>query len=541
MVRLSFHLRFVLSAFLLIFLFGENQVSAVAVAGSEVDPARLELAGQTLFEFKQRLGSITPKERVEYISKRLQRLIDDNEFDLNQINILEDEMNGWDIYAGDRLLMVITREDAKVADRPAQELAKSIAQKLKGVIEADRLEKRPRQRLVNSLYALGITLLLVLALFAVRWSHLRFEKKIQLWNGTLIRAIQIKSYELVPADRIVSLASWLLNTLKFVAIISLFYVYVPLVLSLFPMTSKYSSTIFNYVLEPIRKISNGFLDFLPNLVFICVTIVIVRYILKFLRLSFMEIQNGRLHFKGFYQEWAEPTYQLIRFLVIAFSVVMIFPYIPGSSSPAFQGVTVFLGVIVSFGSSSAIANIIAGLVLTYMRSFKVGDRVKIAETMGDLVEKTILVTRIRTVKNVEVTIPNALVLASHILNYSTSANSLGLILNTDITIGYDAPWRTVHKLMIEAATKTGGILPTPQPFVLQTSLDDFYVRYEINAYTRQANSMARVYSELRENIQDAFNQAGVEIMSPAYAAIRDGNNVTIPTSVPADYKPKTSR
>ena len=172
-----------------------------------------------------------------------------------------------------------------------------------------------------------------------------------------------------------------------------------------------------------------------------------------------------------------------------------------------------------------------------MRPFQDGDRVKIADTVGDVVGRTLLVTRIRTIKNVDITIPNSMVLSSHLINFSSVAREHGLILHTSITIGYDAPWKTVHALMIAAAKATTHILEKPEPFVLQTSLDDFYVTYEINAYTDQANKQATIYAELHQNIQDKFNEGGVEIMSPHYANIRDGNQVTIPEQ----YLPKSYR
>ena len=216
---------------------------------------------------------------------------------------------------------------------------------------------------------------------------------------------------------------------------------------------------------------------------------------------------------------------------------MLFPYLPGADSPAFKGISVFLGVLFSLGSTSAIGNIVAGVILTYMRAFSLGDRVQIADTMGDVVEKTLLVTRIRTIKNVDITIPNAMVLGSHITNYSSSSQQYGLILHTTVTIGYDAPWRQVHQLLIDAATATENILQLPAPFVLQTSLDDFYVSYQINAYTDRPALMARTYSELHQNIQDRFNEARVEIMSPHYSTLRDGNQTTIPPDyLPDDYR-----
>jgi small-conductance mechanosensitive channel len=173
-------------------------------------------------------------------------------------------------------------------------------------------------------------------------------------------------------------------------------------------------------------------------------------------------------------------------------------------------------------------------VLTYARAFRVGDRVQIANTVGEVIDKGLLVTRVRTIKNVEITIPNGMVMGSHIINYSTASQEHGLILNTTVTLGYDISWRLIHETLIKAARATNGILPEPRPFVLQTSLDDFYVSYELNAYTDQPNKMAVVYSDLHQNIQDFCNEAGIEILSPHYKALRDGN----PSTIPSDYQPR---
>ncbi|NJN75986.1 MAG: mechanosensitive ion channel family protein [Synechococcaceae cyanobacterium RL_1_2] len=254
----------------------------------------------------------------------------------------------------------------------------------------------------------------------------------------------------------------------------------------------------------------------------------------------MEIELKRVILPGFYPEWAKPTYKLIQFLIMAFAATVAFPYLPGAETPAFQGISIFLGLLISLGSSSAIANIVSGIILTYTRAFLVGDRVKITDTIGDIVEKTLFVTRIRTVKNVVITIPNASVLSSHVINYSAAANDPlipALILHTTITLGYDVPWRKVHDVLIKAALDTPRILPDPSPFVLQTSLDDYYVSYELNAYTDNPGIMAKIYSELHQNIQDQCNQNDIEILSPHYRAVRDGNQTTIPQDyLPPNYQ-----
>jgi small-conductance mechanosensitive channel len=243
---------------------------------------------------------------------------------------------------------------------------------------------------------------------------------------------------------------------------------------------------------------------------------------------FGEIGKGNLAFPGFYAEWAEPTSRLIRMLVLVLVVIIIFPYLPGSKSPAFQGISIFVGVLLSLGSSSAVANAIAGIILTYMRSFAVGDWVRIGDTVGEVVEKNMLVARIVTQKREIITIPNATVMNGSVMNYTREAKNGGVIFHTTVTIGYDAPWKTVHQLLIDAARATEHVLHTPAPFVLQTALNDFYVSYELNAYTDVPIEMQFIYSELHENIQDRFNEAGVEICSPHFSSLRDGNTIAIP-------------
>jgi small-conductance mechanosensitive channel len=291
------------------------------------------------------------------------------------------------------------------------------------------------------------------------------------------------------------------------------------------------------VLNPLKDIGLGLWNYLPNLITVIVIIVVFRYVLKGLYFLKLEIQQENLKLPGFYSDWAAPTYQIVKVLVFAFMIVVIFPYLPGSDSPVFQGVSVFLGFLFTFGSAGSLSNIIAGLILTYMRLFKMGDRVKIGSISGDVIEKNMLVTRVRTTKNEIISIPNATVMNSHTINYSSDAPEKGLIMHSTITIGYDVPWRKMEAVLIKAALKTPLLLDDPAPFVLQTSLDDFYVSYQINAYTREPNKQATIYSNLHANIQDFCNEAGIEIMSPHYRAARDGNQSTIPADqLPKDYK-----
>ena len=285
----------------------------------------------------------------------------------------------------------------------------------------------------------------------------------------------------------------------------------------------------------------GIVDLVPNILALIVIIIATHYTLKLLRFFSEGIKKGKVKISGLHPELVDPTYQLLRFFVVAFAIVAAYPYIPGSDSPVFRGLSIFIGFLLSLGSTSLVSNIISGIVLTYTRGLRIGDRVQIGDAVGDVVDRNLLVTRIRTIKNVVITIPNGMVLNNHIINYSSNVPEQGLILNTSVTIGYDVPWRQVHQLLIDAALATPSILKEPKPFVLQTSLDDYYVSYELNAYTKDPTWMAKIYSLLHQNIQDQFMDANVEIMSPAYSAFRNGSQVAIPDPNSMDYMERIFR
>jgi len=393
--------------------------------------------------------------------------------------------------------------------------------------------------LVGLFLALIATGVFLAALKILQQLFPRILDAVSAWRSTKLPSVKIQRVELLSATQITEGLLGLLRAFRFIAIAFLIYFYATSILGFFPWTRNLSVELLGYIVTPIKTIGHAFAAALPDIIAIAIIVIVTRYIIRLIHMFFVGIERGAISFKGFHREWAVPTYKIVRFLVLVFAAVAIFPYIPGSQSEAFKGISVFLGVLVSLGAAGSISNVVAGIVLTYMRPFNVGDRVRIADTVGDITEKTLLVTRVRTVKNVDVTIPNGLVLGSHIINFSSSAmKPPPLILHTSVTIGYDAPWRKVHELLISAAQSTTHILTDPEPFVLQTSLNDFYVTYEINAYTGHPNKMATIYAELHQHIQDKFNEAGLEIMSPHYTQIRDGNKTTIPDQyLPKDYQP----
>lgn len=499
---------------------------------------RVVLDGKELFTLQEKILSITPVDRAALISSRLTQLARNPLFKTETITTVEGE-TVTDITAKELIIMTVTEYDAAAAGKPRSDLARELAQTIKLAIEEKNYEYSIKSIVIAVLYTLLATALLVAALIALFRFFPKLVLKIQALKGTRIRTIRFQSLELIQEDRIVKLLISLAKFGRFILIIALLDIYIPLVFSFFPWTRGFASKLFNYLLLPIQKTWTAVSSYLPNIFFILVIVVITHFVNRFSRFFFTQIEKKTIIIPGFFPEWADASFKIVRFLTIAFAAVVAFPYLPGSESPAFKGISVFLGVLFSLGSTSSVANVVAGVILTYMRAFKLGDRVKIADTMGDVIEKTLLVTRVRTIKNVDITIPNAMVLGSHIVNYSSSAKEYGLILHTSVTIGYDVPWRQVHECLITAAKATENILELPEPFVFQKSLDDFYVNYELNAYTEKPSVMAKIYSDLHQNIQDTFNEAGIEIMSPHYAQIRDGSRTTIPASyLPDGYAPE---
>ncbi len=510
--------------------FPSSLQSPVAPALPPLAPVTIN--GKVLFSV-QGVLSFPASARAAAISARIHDLSKDVMFKPESL-VVADAEGTSDIVAGDLVVMSVTDQDAKLSGKPRRELASEYANQIRLALVALRHDYSLKRLILGGVYAVISTLILILIFRFLGFVFSKLYQKLDSWRGTLIPSLRIQKFEILPADRIADFAIGIGKLLRFALVLVALYFYASLVLGFFPWTRGYAQLLVGYVLSPLTLVGTAFIAYLPNVFFIAVIVLVSFYVAKFTRVIFTQIGRQTISIRNFYPEWAEPTYKIVRFLILTLTLIVIFPYLPGSDSSAFKGISIFLGVLFSLGSTSAVANVVAGVILTYMRAFKLGDRVKIAETMGDVIEKTLLVTRIRTIKNVEITIANAMVLNSHIINFSASAQQQGLILHTTVTIGYDAPWRTVHRLLIDAALATEHILKQPDPYVFQTALDDFYVHYELNAYTDQPCRMAGIYSDLHQNIQDKFNEAGVEIMSSHYSNVRDGNQTTIPE----DYLPK---
>ena len=367
----------------------------------------------------------------------------------------------------------------------------------------------------NLTLRLGIAAAVIVVQFILIWVSVLFfrwlQKKAAIIVKKKIPSLTIKKVRILEAAQIIGGLYFFIKIIKWVVILIQLFLTIPLVLSLFEPTANHAHTLLGYVLTPLNNVFTGIISYIPKLITIIIFILVSKYIVRTLKFLANRIAIGKLVIPGFYPDWAHPTFNILRFLIFAFTIALIYPYLPGSETQIFRGVSVFVGIVISLGSSSAIGNVVAGLVLTYMRPFKLGDRIQIQNVTGFVVEKSPVVVRLRTHKNEYVTFPNSMVLTSSITNYHTSTTEQGLILNAEVSFCYAMPWQTVHELLIAAALKTHYILEDPKPFVLQTALEDFYARYQINAYTKTVDYVPSIYSELFENIQTGFKEAGLDM------------------------------
>lgn len=495
----------------------------------------------TLFHIYTKSGATGSAERAEEISQRLKKLLKDDFLIIDSLKISESDFT-TDIIYKDLVIMGITDLDAMIFEQTRNQMAEAYLL----TIKTSLAEARENKSLIKLLTRIGLVLLIIGGIwFLIRMVlklHTRTELFISVNKDKWLKSLSYKDYTFLTAEQELKLVYFILKLIKWLLIIFAVYMVIPLIFSIFPFTRGWADTLLTLIWSPFKGILISVWKFIPNLFTIIVIVVVMRYFMRFVRYIFTEIETEKLVLAGFHADWAMPTFSIVKFLLYAFMFVLIFPYLPGSDSSIFRGVSVFIGVLFSLGSSSAIANIIAGIVLTYMRPFKIGDRIKLGEMTGIVIEKTLLVTRLRTIKQEEITIPNSSVLSGNTINYSANIKNDGLIIHTTVTIGYDVPWKEMHQALIDAALQTPEIQKQPQPFVLQTSLDDFYVSYQINAYVKNVNGLAGIYSGLHQNIQDICNQRNIEIMSPHYRALRDGNTSTIPADqLPAGYEPPSIR
>lgn len=530
------------------------------------------LENKTLFTIQESFGSMSPEQRSQKITDNVTSFAQEASIPVDSLQV--GDQNGLTvIFSGEKVIATITEADAKAASTTPQELAYEYVQKFKDAVSQYRKHYGLREgttavgfgkwiqqtfRYASSLtvhnqrfsysraisFTLVATIILIILLFVLNITFPRLYTALNSQRNKGISALSIRSLPILSSDGVTDILLSLTKTIHSIVTFIIFSIYIILILSFFPATRQVGTKGINYLVSVFNQAGKAFLNYLPNLFVIVLIIFITSYILGLLKPVFTELGKGTISFPGFYPEWARPTYRLVEFFIIAMAGVMVFPYLPGFGSAAFQNVSIFVGVLISLGSTSAVSNAVAGIILIYTRAFQIGDEVQLGtndtKIKGKIEEKSLIVTRIRTENNIIVTIPNSSLLSSSIVNYSTSIRdtNIPVRLVTTVNFSYDVPWQTVYQIITDAARLIPDVLEEPGPNVLQIQLGDTSVTYEIGVYTNDPSNDSNIFSELHSNIRDKCNAAGIEILSPQYSAVRDGNNLAIPKDyLPKDYTP----
>ena len=506
-----------LSAAVAAFLAGARllaQAPGPAAPQDEIVTAPVEVDGAVLFRLRG-VTSFPAEQRAAIVRDRIVAVANDPAIGVESINSVEGD-GATRILAGEQIITTVLEADANLEQIPRPQLAAGHLARIREAITLHRRERSPDALRRDVISALGATAVFigVIVLLQLVWRSVdrllvaRLQKRIQ--------TVEIKSFELMRAERIWDAVRGIIFAIRTTVYLLVGLFYLGWVLSEFPWTRFAARSMRDFALGPLRIIGNGILVNIPSLVFLVVLFVMVRLVLRLIYLFFDAVGRGAVTLSNFDPEWAAPTYKLVRVAVVMFALVVGYPYIPGSQSDAFKGVSLFIGIIFSLGSSSAISNMIAGYMMTYRRAFKVGDKIQIGESFGEVIETRLQVTHLRSLKNEELIIPNSQILGSEVRNYSSLAKTQGLILHTEVGIGYETPWRQVEAMLIAASERTPGLASEPRPFVLEKKLGDFAVSYELNVYCRELQSLPKLYAELHRNILDVFNEYGIQIMTPAY-------------------------
>jgi len=493
-----------------------EKITAAAKAGDPaLSPATLKIQNRPIVTLRGTMLGYTPKQRVEAAEARIQLLIERGE--THPVSAVA-RPEGMMVRIGDKGVFVVTPADinepaGESLDEVSNRAAQNLTQALKEVDEATHGE------LVLRAIGLAVaaTVILVLALATIRRVHRWLSAHLADVVGPRLKTLAIGGFTqhiegiILFIRGVVGLTAW------FLVIVSL-YLWLTFSLTKFPYSRPWGEQLHNYMIDGIKAILLTVVDFIPGLVIVAVIFLITRFLARLARLFFDAIESGHVTVPGLYAETAQPTRRIVTVILWLFSLVMMYPYLPGSDSNAFKGVSVFVGLLLSIGSAGTVNQAVSGLMLMYSRALRVGDYVQIGETVGTVVALGMFSTRIRTPWSEIVSLPNAVIVGTTTKNYSREEETGGALLTTTVTIGYNAPWRQVHAMLIEAAGRTEGLLKEPPPLVLQRSLSDYYVEYMLGTRIAEPQTRIAVLDVLHRNIQDVFNEYGVQIMSPHYMA-----------------------
>lgn len=530
--------RFALMAWALLALCSGLLAAPVpALAAAEDAPVEAPAAAtvryynRDILTFRSAFMGRSPLQRAEVTEFNIRRIVD--EPGLPEISF-KDTVGGSILLLGGEVVTMITPGDVDSAQGQSMaQVHDEVRRRLAEAVAAAERERAPGRVMRGVMHSLLATALAIALIWLMAWAARRLRALMLAWVDE--RAVTLRSEPLrqmlAGANAV---ADWLSRAVLLVAVLVVGEEWLRYLFRQFDYTQPWATTMTAWIAAQAKLWAVAAVAAIPGLVTAVIIFLLARLCSQIVGLLFRGVQNGRFKLFGIDRQLAEPTRKLTVAGIWLFALAMAYPYLPGSSSDAFKGLSVLLGVMISLGGSSIVGQAAAGFTLLYARTMSVGDLVEVADVEGQVLQIGLFTTRIRTITGVEVSLPNMHVLSGKLLNYSRDPQAAGMWLETTVSIGYDTPWRQVHRLLLEAASKTVHVQGTPAAHVLQSALNDFYVAYVLRVHIVQLPLRAQILSELHANIQDAFNAAGVQIMSPNYIA-----DPELPKIVaPADWDPK---
>ena len=479
-------------------------------------PAPVVLWNRTIVIFRKAYEEITPQERAKYAIERMNQMpANFPEYRVAAVDVLEGGKRISLIRVNGRIMFSLIEGEEDAANGETFERYKENSVKAVSAWFASRKAQYALPLLLRAIgFSFLATILCAFAVFAIKRANRRVLKFVRSFESVTIRHFIIAGTDISPY--LFPFLAGLLKIVEGVVLVSIGYLWVIFLLSLFPYTAPWAGELTGFLVIMLAEFGNGVLISIPELFAVVVIFLVTRLLVRGITAFFRAIEDDTITLSWFEPETAKATRRIVVVLVWIFALIIAYPLIPGSQTKVFQGVSVFLGLMLSLGSAGLVGQLVGGIVAVYTRAFQAGDYVRIGEHEGVVQELGLLAAKIVTIRKEEITIPNALLMSSTTVNYTRQSRSHGAVVATGVTIGYDAPWRQVHAMLEMAAERTQGVLESPGPIVLQKALSDFYVEYTLMTTIERPEKRYYILSDLHGHIQDVFNEYGVQIMSPNF-------------------------
>jgi small-conductance mechanosensitive channel len=493
----------------------DGVVTAAIALARPGPPATLTYANRPIVELRSSLLDRLPAERAAAGKATLDRLVGLGTFGPAQARSVGPAVSLE--VSGQRIVAILPTDVDSLSGETPEAAGAAAAERLQLALNEVAELQRPRQLLNSVVQVLGATALFGTLFWLLGKVRSAIRARIRRMTEQL-QADWIPDAEFVRASRLMEMPDRLVGAIPWIGGGFLAYSWLTFTLRRFPYTRPWGESLRAYLLGELAGMGAEIMKALPGLFTVAIIVLITRFVIRLVQLLFAAFEEGRVKLPWVYPETARPTRKLLTAGLWLFAVVLAYPYLPGSGSDAFKGMSVFIGLVVSLGSSGIMNQLISGFMITYSRALRVGDIVNVGEVEGAVAELGSLSTKIKTLRGEDVTIPNAVVVSNTVINYSRFAESDGVFVATDVTLGYDVPWRQVEALLLIAATRSAGVRPTPEPRVRLSKLEDAYIRYTLLFCPDQPDGRRVTLANVHKNILDAFNEYGVQITSPNYEA-----------------------